>query len=211
MNQDLVPTRLKRVRKNAGMGLRQMARALEMPPSSYGHYEDPGRFKDPYLPMEIAIRIADILEKKGVAFFGHVRNLRLSVCPQYANNDPRDTPPAATFHAGTGEIAMHRSAAVLAVLTLGACAPRPDSIAPVVLPSQAYAGYDCGAAQIELASARSGLAALSAAQNNAATGDAVAVFLVGLPLASAAGGDKSGLIAVTKGEVIALEARIREC
>lgn len=49
------------------------------------------------------------------------------------------------------------------------------------------------------------LTTLSSAQNDAATGDAFSVFLIGVPLANVADGDKEGLIAVSKGKVQALE------
>lgn len=66
MNEEPVSLRLKRVRKAAGLGLRAMARELDIPHSTYGHYEDPKRYKDPYLPMDFAIQVAGVLEKRGV-------------------------------------------------------------------------------------------------------------------------------------------------
>ena len=42
-------------------------------------------------------------------------------------------------------------------------------------------------------------------QNRAATGDAIGVFLVLLPVGSAFGGDNEGVVAQYKGEVLALE------
>lgn len=43
-----------------------MARRLGVSQNSYGHYENPERFKDPYLPMHMAKRFADALEPNGV-------------------------------------------------------------------------------------------------------------------------------------------------
>lgn len=44
-----------------------MARRLGMPgPSSYAHYEDPKRFKDTFLPLELTMRIADALSETSV-------------------------------------------------------------------------------------------------------------------------------------------------
>jgi hypothetical protein len=50
--------------------------------------------------------------------------------------------------------------------------------------------------------------ALVNSQNNAATGDAVGVFLVLLPVGSIFGADKEGELAQAKGEVLALEGAV---
>jgi len=64
---------------------------------------------------------------------------------------------------------------------------------------------DCQRLASELSIERARLGGLEAAQNNAATGDAVGVFLVGLPVSSAFGGNQEGQLAVSKGRVIAIE------
>jgi transcriptional regulator with XRE-family HTH domain len=56
--------RLKVLRESAGLSLEQMARELDMPKSTYQHWED--RFKGAYLPFDKAERIAAVLEKRGV-------------------------------------------------------------------------------------------------------------------------------------------------
>lgn len=61
-----VTSALRGLRKSAGVGLREMARRLGVSQNSYGHYENPERFKDPYLPMHMAKRFADALEPNGV-------------------------------------------------------------------------------------------------------------------------------------------------
>ncbi|MEJ6404931.1 hypothetical protein [Yoonia sp. 2307UL14-13] len=99
---------------------------------------------------------------------------------------------------------------MLTTLIVSACAKRPDAIAPVSM-GNAFSGLSCNQAQTMLATERSNLAALSAEQNSAATGDAVGVFLLGLPIGSATGGDKEGAIAASKGKVIALENRLLSC
>lgn len=60
-------TKLKAIRERANIGLREMARRLKMPTSSYGHYEDPNRFKDDYLPADMAARIAEALNDEKLA------------------------------------------------------------------------------------------------------------------------------------------------
>lgn len=98
--------------------------------------------------------------------------------------------------------------AVSAIL-LAACAKRPDAIAPMSMPANAYAGLSCEQLAAEHRRSTASLSAVSKAQNDAATGDAFSVFLVGVPIASAAGGDKEGLVAQHKGELIAIGAAQR--
>ncbi|MDF1778791.1 MAG: hypothetical protein P1V21_04330 [Rhizobiaceae bacterium] len=107
---------------------------------------------------------------------------------------------------------MKRYAVVLSILLMSVgCAKRPDAITPVSMPSDVYTLMGCSKLSDELTREQQNLDTLSRAQNDAATGDALGVFLVGLPLASATGGDKEGLIAVSKGKVQALEsAKLRK-
>ena len=97
----------------------------------------------------------------------------------------------------------------LAVLTvgflIGGCAKRPDAIVPVEIPMAAYGGMDCKELAAETVAENEKLASLSKQQNEAATADAVGVFLIGAPLGSATGGDKEGQVAVSKGKIQALE------
>ena len=94
------------------------------------------------------------------------------------------------------------------VLTLTACAKRPDAISPVSYPIQAYANANCQQLAGEYSKERNLLDAQSKAQNSAATGDALGVFLLGVPTASLTGGDQEGNISVTKGKILAIEAAL---
>lgn len=106
---------------------------------------------------------------------------------------------------------MTRTFLALAALPLiAACAASPDSIAPVSM-GNAFAGYDCRAAAADLAAERQNLAALEDKQRGAAAGDAIGVFLIGVPVSSLTGGNKAGDIGATKGKVLALEARVAAC
>jgi len=107
---------------------------------------------------------------------------------------------------------MKKIACGLAVLAVVAgCAKRPDSIAPAAIPMEAYAQMECNMLNADLAKERETLTVLSRAQNDAATGDAFGVFVIGVPISSVAGGDKEGLIAVSKGKVQAMEsAKLRK-
>lgn len=96
-------------------------------------------------------------------------------------------------------------AAALTVFVVG-CAQRPDSITPAAIPFEAYSSMECGRLNTLLSSERQILASLESQQNSAATGDALGVFLVGVPVSSLTGGDKAGEIAVSKGKVQAMEA-----
>lgn len=99
---------------------------------------------------------------------------------------------------------------LLGAMTLAACAPGPDAIAPVSM-TGTYDRASCASAMAALTAERATLAALSEQQRNAQTGDAIGVFLLAVPVSSLTGGDKTGLIAVSKGKVLALEARLASC
>jgi hypothetical protein len=93
----------------------------------------------------------------------------------------------------------------LGLVAMAGCAKRPDAIVPVDIPMAAYQNLDCKRLAGEVIAENEKLAALSKAQNSAATGDAVGVFLIGVPMSSVTGGDKEGSIAVSKGKVQALQ------
>lgn len=100
--------------------------------------------------------------------------------------------------------------ALIAALALAACAQPPDAIAPVAM-GDAFAATSCRDAADLLAAERQTLATLSAAQSSAVAGDAIGVFILGVPLSSLSGADKAGLIGASKGKILALEARVASC
>lgn len=65
---DSVNARLKSLRERAvpRLTVRGMAELLDMPSSSYAAYESELKFKKPIIPLELAKRIADVLEQRGV-------------------------------------------------------------------------------------------------------------------------------------------------
>ena len=93
--------------------------------------------------------------------------------------------------------------------TLAGCAKNPDAIAPISMPVNAYAGLSCEQLVTEHRRSSAALAAVSQQQKQAATGDAVGVFLIGVPVSSLSGGDKEGLVARHKGEIVAIEGAMR--
>lgn len=104
---------------------------------------------------------------------------------------------------------MKRVLVLFSVLVLASCAKRPDAIVPVDIPMAAYSGQNCSGLSRELLTERQKLAAVSKVQNQAATGDAIGVFLIGVPASSTFGGDKEGEVAVSKGKVVAIENAIK--
>lgn len=105
----------------------------------------------------------------------------------------------------TGGVAL---VALIATAAAG-CAKNPDAIAPVAMPMNAYSGLSCEQLAMEHRRSSSALAAVSQQQKQAATGDAVGVFLIGVPVSSLSGGDKEGLVAQHKGEIVAIEGAMR--
>lgn len=49
---------VKAIRERSGLSVRKLAERMDMPSSTYGHYEDPRRFKGPYLPVDVAEKLA---------------------------------------------------------------------------------------------------------------------------------------------------------
>ena len=92
---------------------------------------------------------------------------------------------------------------------LAACAKNPDAIAPISMPVNAYAGLSCEQLSTEHQRSSAALSAVSQQQKQAATGDAVGVFLIGVPVSSLSGGDKEGLVAQHKGEIVAIDGAMR--
>jgi hypothetical protein len=75
----------------------------------------------------------------------------------------------------------------------------------------AFAAIPCEQAKLDLTAERKTLAALESKQKGAVIGDAVGVFLIGVPVSSLTGNDRSGAIAASKGKVLSLEARTASC
>ncbi len=89
---------------------------------------------------------------------------------------------------------------------LASCATPPERIAPASVPAGSYAALDCTTLAAEQAKVDAELAAVSKQQNEAVMGDAVGVFLVGVPMTSAMGGDKETEVAVAKGKIEGIKA-----
>ena len=101
--------------------------------------------------------------------------------------------------------------ALSSIALLSACAERPDSIAATPMPESMYSNLSCSKARAERTQVQSTLNAMEAAQNIAATGDAIGVFLIGVPWSSLSGKDKAGQIGTEKGKLLAIDARLAGC
>lgn len=91
----------------------------------------------------------------------------------------------------------------LALLTAG-CANRPDSIHADFVSYERFTSLSCPQLAVRLADTQAKLNESSIAQNNAATTDAVGVFLVGVPVSKLTG-DHEAEVAREKGEIEAIE------
>lgn len=98
---------------------------------------------------------------------------------------------------------------VLVAMTAAGCAKNPDAIVAINMPANAYSGLSCEQLAMEHRRSSAALASVSQQQRQAATGDAVGVFLIGVPVSSLSGGDKEGLVAQHKGEIVAIEGAMR--
>lgn len=105
---------------------------------------------------------------------------------------------------------MNKILPFLMILAAAACAKSPESIVPVSM-GNAFENLSCGSASQMLATEQVTLAALETSQRNAVTGDAIGVFLIGVPVSSLSGNDNEGAIAASKGKVLSLEARMLNC
>ena len=105
---------------------------------------------------------------------------------------------------------MKHFIALAALPLIAACAQSPSAIAPVSM-NGAYDATSCQQAANMLMAERETLAALEAKQKGAVAGDAIGVFLIGVPVSSLTGGDVAGDIGASKGKVLALEARVAGC
>lgn len=101
--------------------------------------------------------------------------------------------------------------ALPALALMAACAQSPGSIAPVAMPGGMYDAMSCEQARAEHVAATANLNALEAKQRGAVAGDAVGVFLIGVPVSSLTGNNKAGDIGTAKGKVLALDARLMSC
>lgn len=100
---------------------------------------------------------------------------------------------------------------LLATSAVAGCARSPGSIAPAHVPFEMYRDLSCEEARGERARITEALSALETQQRNAMVGDTIAVALIAIPVASLFGGDVSSALAVERGKLLAIDARLRNC
>ncbi|MEP2978001.1 MAG: hypothetical protein ABJO86_00860 [Lentilitoribacter sp.] len=96
---------------------------------------------------------------------------------------------------------------LMVALLFSGCAKRPNAVVPANLPSQTYANYNCKQLNELLLKEQANEKALSSKQRGAADADAIGVFLVGLPISGALGGDVEGELSVAKGKVLSIQSQ----
>lgn len=89
-------------------------------------------------------------------------------------------------------------------LGIGACATRPDSIHADFVSHERFVQLDCRTLASRKTDAVLNLQSLSQKQDDKANGDALGVFLIGVPI-SKLSGDYEAAIARSKGEIEAIE------
>lgn len=97
---------------------------------------------------------------------------------------------------------------LVALAGLAACAKQPENIAAVPMSANAFASYSCSDLAATRLTTSQTLENLSSSQRSAATGDALGVLIIGLPLSSLAGSDREAEIAVARGELQALDQQL---
>ena len=98
--------------------------------------------------------------------------------------------------------------AVLAMTMLAGCAKAPESIAPSYVSEVPYQSYTCTQLGQERARLEQAYATTAKAQNDARTGDAWGVFLLGMPTSSLSGGNVAAEVASLKGQMVAVDKSI---
>lgn len=87
-----------------------------------------------------------------------------------------------------------------AALLLGACAPRPETVAAAPVSAAQYHGWNCPRLRAELGRLDGTLADLYAEQRQTRNDDAIGYVFALAPLATMSGGDLRHRIALRKGE-----------
>lgn len=91
------------------------------------------------------------------------------------------------------------------------CAKRPESIAPSYVSYLTYESLSCKQIAEEQARVDAAYVVAAKQQNDAATGDAVGVFFIGMPTSTLSGGNIAPQIANLKGQQEALhQAALRK-
>lgn len=94
--------------------------------------------------------------------------------------------------------------AVALTALLAGCAKRPETIAPAYVSALPYQNLSCAQLAEEMARVNAAYAVAAQQQNDAATGDAWGVFLIGMPTSTLSGSNVAAQVASLKGQQEAL-------
>lgn len=94
--------------------------------------------------------------------------------------------------------------AATAALMLAGCAKRPETIAPAYVSTLTYQNLNCRQLAEESARVNAAYTMAAQQQNDAATGDAWGVFLIGMPTSTLSGSNVAAQVANLKGQQEAL-------
>ena len=86
-----------------------------------------------------------------------------------------------------------------ALAAAGACAKKPEAIAPAYISPTTYTGFSCRQLAAEAARVDAALGSASAAQRKARSNDTAGVILLGLPVSTLSGDNVADQIAQLKG------------
>jgi hypothetical protein len=93
----------------------------------------------------------------------------------------------------------------LVMISVSACAQKPESIAPAYISPMTFQAHDCGQLAEEARRIDAALSTASAQQNKARSNDTVGVIFLGLPVSTLSGNNVADQIAQLKGQKVTLE------
>jgi|SRR5579863_975974 len=130
MEKARVGSRLKELRRQARLSVRELADELGMPHSTYASYED--KFKRPFLPMEIGRKLSVVLAKHGVEK-GDV--LALTGAPDaFSGNGSAEPQPSRSLGPSEGRMAAVEELDVTAAAGEGANVERAEVVRTWLMP-----------------------------------------------------------------------------
>ena len=108
---------------------------------------------------------------------------------------------------------LKKVVAIGLVVTVAACAQKPEDIQAAYISPNTYSGLSCGQLRAEAARVDNAYTRSAAAQNQARSNDTAGVILLGLPVSSLSGANQSAQIADLKGrqDVLAQAIIARSC
>lgn len=136
-----------------------------------------------------------------------LRQLRTSILHGGIGNSRKAVYPLTSLsYCGTppGDQVMKKLLVFVAVASVLGCASRPESIPASFVSHEKFIDLDCPTLATKMTESKAELARVSELQDEKATGDAVGVFLVLIPVSKLTG-DYAGEVARLKGQIEAID------